>query len=228
MARILVVEHDKETREVLDAALRAAGHAVRLASTGRDALRLAGERPPDVVLLDLGLPDLEAIDVARPRRGDARTAEARIVALAEAGERLDRIVGVEHGADDCVVAPFTVRDLLERIQGLYERARRPGEGVIAIGDLRVDRETRSVQVGGREVDLTSLELKLLVTLCDRRGRIQTRDVLLGDVWGIQGNVSTRTVDTHIKRLREKLGPMRGSIETVRGVGYRFVLPNDSD
>jgi two-component system phosphate regulon response regulator PhoB len=223
VARILVVEHDKETREVLDVALRSAGHAVRLASTGRDALRLAGERPPDIVLLDLGLPDLAAIDVARPLRIDPRTAEARVI-----GERIDHIVGVEHGADDCVVTPFTVRDLDERIKALYERARRPGEGLIVLGELRIDRDTNLVQVAGKEIELTAIERRLLVTLCDRRDRIQTRDVLLGDVWGIQASVSTRTVDTHIKRLREKIGSMRDCIQTVRGVGYRFVLPSDPE
>ncbi len=228
MARILVVEEDKETRELLSAELRAAGHAVRSAATGAEGLRLARERCPDVVLLDASLADISAIDVARPLRLDARTADARIIALAKNHAVAERITGVQNGADECLVTPFTVRELLVRIRAVHEAARRAGEGPICIGALRIDRDAESASVDGEELVLTALELKLLVTLCDRRDKIQSRDVLLADVWGIQASVETRTVDTHVKRLREKLGSMRASIESVRGVGYRFVAPKDSE
>lgn len=228
MARILVVEQDKETRELLSAELRTAGHAVRSVATGSEGLRLARERCPDVVLLDASPTDLEAIDVARPLRLDARTADARIIALAKNHVVAERIIGVENGADECLVTPFTVRELLVRIRAVHEAARRPGQGPICVGTLRIDRDAESVSVDGEELVLTALELKLLVTLCDRRDKVQSRDVLLADVWGIQASVETRTVDTHVKRLREKLGSMRASIQSVRGVGYRFVAPKDQE
>jgi two-component system phosphate regulon response regulator PhoB len=138
------------------------------------------------------------------------------------GEEIDRVVGFELGADDYVVKPFSVRELLLRVQAVLRRsAEHPVAEVFEIGDLRIDRGAHRAWVAGEEVTLTALELKLLVTLCDRRGRVQTRERLLSDVWGIDADVTSRTVDTHVKRLREKLGKMGDVIETVRGVGYRF-------
>ncbi len=226
MARILVVEHDKDTRDLLDVELRATGHAVRLAATGDEGLRLALERCPDIVLLDSHLPDREAIDVVRPLRLDARTTETRILVLAKNRAAAERIMRLDQGADDCLVTPFTIRDLVARIRTLHDAARRPGEGPIAIGDLLIDRDAGTVLVANEEIQLTALERKLLTTLCDRRDKVQTRDALLADVWGIQADITTRTVDTHIKRLRVKLGSMRDSIESVRGIGYRFVVPKE--
>jgi two-component system phosphate regulon response regulator PhoB len=144
--------------------------------------------------------------------------------LTAKGEEVDRVVGFELGADDYVVKPFSARELLLRIQAILRRAQAEPEArpLLEFGRLRVDREAHRVWVDGDEVELTALEFKLLVTLHDRRNRVQTRTVLLDDVWDIQADVTTRTVDTHVKRLRAKLGAAGDYVETVRGVGYRFV------
>lgn len=227
MARILVVEHDAETRSSLDAELRAAGHAVRLAATGTEALRLVRDRCPDIVLLDSSVPDLDALDVARLLRVHDNTASLRVIVIAKNQVAAERIRGLENGVDDCLVTPFTMRELILRIRALHDAHRRHGEGPISIGDLRIDRDAGTAFVREEEIVLTALELKLLVTLCDRRDRVQTRDVLLADVWDTEASIDTRTVDTHITRLRDKLGAMRDCVATVRGIGYKFVSPKDS-
>jgi two-component system phosphate regulon response regulator PhoB len=144
--------------------------------------------------------------------------------LTARGEEIDRVVGFELGADDYVVKPFSMRELSLRIQAILRRGKAPveGEGSIEFGVLRIDREAHRVWVEAVEIELTALEFRLLVTLYDRRNRVQSRSALLDDVWGIQADITTRTVDTHVKRLREKLEAARDYVETVRGVGYRFV------
>ena len=223
MARILVIEDEKDIQDVLEYNLKQAGHKVQLAGTGRDGLRLARERRPDLVLLDLMLPDMPGTEVCKALKQDPVTREAQVMMLTAKGEEIDRVIGFELGAEDYVVKPFSVRELLLRIQAVLRRAAPEQEaGVnIAFGVLRVDREAHRVWIAEKEVDLTALEFKLLVTLHDRRNRVQTRDTLLNDVWGIQAEITTRTVDTHVKRLREKLGAGGEYIQTVRGVGYRF-------
>jgi two-component system phosphate regulon response regulator PhoB len=224
MARILVIEDEKDIQDVLDYNLKQAGHKVQLAGTGRDGLRLARERRPDLVLLDLMLPDMPGTEVCKALKHDPVTRDAQVMMLTAKGEEIDRVIGFELGADDYVVKPFSVRELLLRIQAILRRGAPESEqsgSNIAFGVLRVDREAHRVWIGDKEVDLTALEFKLLVTLHDRRNRVQTRDTLLNDVWGIQAEITTRTVDTHVKRLREKLGAAGEYIQTVRGVGYRF-------
>jgi two-component system phosphate regulon response regulator PhoB len=222
MARILVVEDEADLREILGYNLSHAGHQVKLVSRGKEGLAVARAERPEVVLLDLMLPDLSGSDVCRAIKQDPTLRSTRVIMVTAKGEEIDRVVGFELGADDYVVKPFSVRELLLRVQAVL---RRTGEHEVAqvfeLGDLKVDREAHRAWVAGEEVTLTALELKLLVTLCDRRGRVQTRERLLSDVWGIDADVTTRTVDTHVKRLREKLGKMGDVIETVRGVGYRF-------
>jgi two-component system phosphate regulon response regulator PhoB len=190
---------------------------------GEEGLRLARAHRPDLVCLDLMLPDVSGLDVCKTLKQDPATKDIPILMLTAKGEEIDRVVGFELGADDYLVKPFSVRELLLRIQAILRRtAAEPGTpSLIEFGTLRIDREAHRVWVARQEVQLTALEFKLLVTLHERRDRVQTREVLLDDVWGIQADITTRTVDTHVKRLREKLGSAGEYVETVRGVGYRF-------
>ena len=208
--------------------LRDAGHDVLLASEGRKGLTLASEQVPDLVLLDLMLPDMSGLEVCRTLKGDARTREVPVIMVTARGEEIDRVVGFELGADDYVVKPFSVRELLLRLRAVLRRGALPVEeqGMastqIRFGRLGIDVGAHRVWVDAAEVPLTPLEFKLLCTLYERRNRVQSRGVLLDDVWGASQENMTRTIDTHVKRLREKLGPVGEYVETVRGVGYRFV------
>ena len=169
--------------------------------------------------------DMSGMEVCRSLKESETTRRIPIVMVTARGEEVDRVVGFELGADDYVVKPFSVRELLLRIQAILRRGTREAareESVIQCGCLRIDRGARRVWVSEREIELTALEFKLLLTLFDHRNRVQTRSTLLDDVWGIQADITTRTVDTHVKRLREKLEGARDYVETVRGVGYRFV------
>ncbi|HSZ82322.1 MAG TPA: winged helix-turn-helix domain-containing protein, partial [Polyangia bacterium] len=191
---------------------------------GHEALARVAAEPPDLVLLDLMLPDISGTDVCRALKGDPATRHIPVVMLTAKGEEIDRVVGFELGADDYVVKPYSMRELTLRLQRILQRHSAPAEsagGVTSFGLLRIDREGHRVWVEGDEVALTALELRLLCTLYDRRGRVQTRAVLLDEVWRMSSEVNTRTVDTHVKRLREKLGAAGAYLETVRGVGYRF-------
>jgi two-component system phosphate regulon response regulator PhoB len=222
MARILVVEDEADIREVLDYNLKRDGHDVALAATAREGLRLARERRPDLVLLDLMLPDGSGTDVCKTLQHDPATRGVKVLMLTAKSEEIDRVIGFELGADDYVVKPFSVRELLLRVNAVLRRGAGEEEGeTTQFGVLRVDRGAHRVWVDNQEVELTALEFKLLLTLHDRRNRVQTRDALLSDVWRIDADVTTRTVDTHVKRLREKLGPAGVYVQTVRGVGYRF-------
>ncbi len=223
MARILVIEDERDLQKVLELSLTQAGHEVITAGDGRTGLRLVRERRPDLVLLDLMLPDIGGTEVCRLIRREPAIAGTPVLILTARGELVDRVVGFELGADDYVVKPFSVRELLLRIDAILRRVQAPGapSSVVEFGCLRFDREAHRVWVDGVEVEITALELRLLATLYDRKNRVQSRAALLDDVWGIQADVTTRTVDTHVKRLREKLGRASEYIETVRGVGYRF-------
>jgi two-component system phosphate regulon response regulator PhoB len=221
VARVLVIEDEDDLREVLQYNLTQAGHRPFLAATGEAGLKLAQEVRPEVVLLDLMLPDIPGTNVARALRREPETQLVPIIMVTAKAEEIDRIVGFELGADDYVVKPFSVRELMLRIDAVLRRGRAVEQRVIEIGGLRIDREAHRVTVGGEEVPLTALEFKLLVTLTERRDRVQARGTLLTDVWAIDAEIASRTVDTHVKRLRDKLGPAGRFIETVRGVGYRF-------
>ncbi|OGQ80642.1 MAG: DNA-binding response regulator [Deltaproteobacteria bacterium RIFOXYA12_FULL_58_15] len=223
MARVLVIEDEQDLQKVLGYNLRQAGHEVLAALRGKEGLQLARETSPDFLILDLMLPDLSGTEICKIMKRDPKTRSIPILMLTAKGEEIDRVVGFELGADDYVVKPFSVRELLLRIDAILRRAQ--GEGGVhqtfEFGLLRVDRDAHRVWAAGQEVELTTLEFKLLVTLHDRRNRVQDRAVLLDDVWGIDAEITTRTVDTHVKRLREKLGQAGEYIETVRGAGYRF-------
>ena len=203
-----------------------------MVSNGRDALTAVNDQRPDLVLLDLMLPDVSGIEVCRRLKGEAATRDLPIVMVTAKGDEVDRVVGFELGADDYVVKPYSLRELLLRIDAVLRRMvpaqAGAGRGPLVFGKLRLDRDAHRVWVDDQEVTLTALELRLLSTLLERRGRVQSRPALLDDVWGMSGEVTTRTVDTHVKRLREKLGEAGPYIETVRGVGYRFTPAPDHD
>jgi DNA-binding response OmpR family regulator len=178
---------------------------------------------PALIVLDLMLPQLAGTEVCKQLKADSRTAHVPILMLTAKAEEVDRILGLELGAEDYVTKPFSPRELVLRVKKLLDRAHggaKPAE-VLTHGDLVVDLAKHQAALKGRPVELTATEFKLLATLLERRGRVQTRDGLLQDVWGYEGDVDTRTVDTHVRRLREKLGKAADRIETVRGVGYRF-------
>ncbi|RAL24856.1 DNA-binding response regulator [Lujinxingia litoralis] len=223
---ILIVEDEHDLVQNLEYNLRREGFEAISAATGHQALARLKERPlPDLLLLDLMLPDLSGYEVCRRVRADQTTRHIPVLMLTARGEEHERVQGFESGADDYVVKPFNVRELMLRVRAVLRRTEsaeeepRPGE--VIFGRLKVDLPGVRVWVDEEPVSLTALEFRLLETLFSRRGRAQSREVLLSDVWDIQADVMTRTVDTHIKRLREKLGPCGAYIETLRGIGYRF-------
>jgi two-component system phosphate regulon response regulator PhoB len=221
MARVLVIEDEADLREVLQYNLTQAGHRPFTAATGDAGLKLALEVKPDIVLLDLMLPDVPGTIVAKSLRREPLTQFVPIIMVTAKAEEIDRIVGFELGADDYVVKPFSVRELLLRIDAVLRRGKTSEQRVIEVAELRIDKDAHRVTVGPEEVPLTALEFKLLVTLIERRDRVQGRGTLLSDVWAMDSEIASRTVDTHVKRLRDKLGTAGRFIETVRGVGYRF-------
>src|SRR3977135_975087 len=226
MQSILVVEDEQDLVDLLRFNLRAAGFDVQVAQNGADALIAASERTLGLVLLDLVLPALPGTEVCRKLKASARTRGLPVIMVTARGEEVDRVVGFELGADDFVTKPFSMRELLLRVRAVLRRGI-PGEPEHAraqVGPVRLDLEAHRAFVAEQELELTSLEYKLLQNFMARVGRLQTRETLLRDVWGISSNLQTRTVDTHVKRLREKLGDGRDLIETVRGAGYRMVDP----
>jgi two-component system phosphate regulon response regulator PhoB len=222
-SHILVVEDERDLQKVLAYNLKQAGFDVVVASDGETALRALKEEPFDLVLLDLMLPGMPGTEVCRRLKNNRETQNIPVVMLTARGEEVDRVVGFEIGADDYVVKPFSVRELVLRIQAILRRGgtgQAPDERV-QFGVLRIDRPAHRVFANDTEVSLTALEFKLLAMLYDRRGRVLSRDTLLDEVWGAHVDVTRRNVDTHVKRLREKLGEAGAYLETVRGVGYRF-------
>ena len=225
MARILVVEDEQDLGSLLEYNLKADGHEPEVVRTGAAAVARYRAAKPDLVLLDLMLPDIAGSEVARLIR-EGETKRTPIIMVTARGEESDRVKGLELGADDYVVKPFSVKELLLRVKAVL---RRQGEDAPAkdaahlkAGEIELDVERHEVRVNARPVVLTALEFRLLKTFLERPGRVQTRETLLSDVWGIDAEITTRTVDTHIKRLREKLGPAGDIIETIRGVGYKLV------
>ena len=222
---VLVIEDEVDLATTLEYNLRAEGFTVRVAHSGRQGLASATADPlPDVIVLDLMLPDLSGTEICRKLREGDRTRDIPVVMCTAKGEEIDRVVGFEVGADDYVVKPFSVRELVLRIRAQLRHRTQRAEGEptsIRFGRLEIDRDAHRAWVDKAEVSLTALEFRLLHQFLARRGRVQTRDALLSDVWGIDADVTTRTVDTHVKRLREKLGDAGAYIETLRGVGYRF-------
>lgn len=223
MPRILIIEDERDLAELLAFNLQGEGYAVTMVHDGLDGLKSALSEPPDLIILDLMLPGMLGSEVCRRLRREAKTAGLPVLMLTAKGEEIDRVVGFEVGADDYVVKPFSVRELLLRVKALLRRSlpqATSGE-VLHIGRLEIDRGGHAVRVAGAVVELTAVEYRLLITLAERRGRLQTREVLLADVWGYNYLGDTRTVDTHITRLRAKLGCAGELICTVRGFGYKL-------
>jgi two-component system phosphate regulon response regulator PhoB len=220
---ILIVEDEKDVVDLLALNLRrAGGFVISTASDGVTGLNKARKEKPDFVILDLMLPKMPGLEVCKILKSDPASRQIPILMLTAKAEEIDRIVGLEFGADDYVTKPFSPREVILRIRAILRRGEAtPADERLTAGPITIDPARHEVSVGGKRVDLTSIEFKLLRTLMQRRGRVQERDRLLNDVWGYESIIDTRTVDTHVRRLREKLGKAGDAIETVRGFGYRL-------
>jgi two-component system phosphate regulon response regulator PhoB len=221
--KILVVDDEPDLLELLETNLRAAGYEVLVAADGREALEKARHAQPQLIVLDVMLPEMDGLEVCKSLRRDPATDAIPILMLTARAGEVDRVLGLELGADDYVTKPFSVRELVLRVRKLLDRqpSRQAGGGLIQLGGLVIDKPRHRASFQGRTLELTLTEFKLVVLLAERRGRVQSREQLLRDVWGYHAAIDTRTVDTHIRRLREKLGPAAKYLDTVRGVGYRF-------
>ncbi|HEY6910512.1 MAG TPA: response regulator [Myxococcales bacterium] len=226
--QILIVEDERDIVQVLEFSLRQAGYEPAVAYDGEQARSHLQQRVPDLVLLDIMLPDVQGTDICKLLKTTPRTAHVPVLMLTARGEEIDRVLAFELGVDDFVTKPFSVRELVLRIKAVLRR-HAPGEGDaprVEVGPIKVDADAHRAYVQGKEMDLTALEFKLLLSLMARAGRLQSRQQLLDQVWGLSPETQTRTVDTHVKRLREKLGAARGLLETVRGSGYRLIDPEE--
>jgi two-component system phosphate regulon response regulator PhoB len=220
---VLIVEDEPDLAELVRFHLAQAGYAVEVAHSGRAGLDAIRRARPALVVLDLMLPDLSGTDVCREVRSDPKLRELPILMLTARGDEVDRVVGFELGADDYVTKPFSPRELVLRVRAILRRAEGEPQksSVLRRGALQLDAERHRCTVDGEAIELTAKEFRLLEVLMSRPGHVMTRQRLLDDVWGSDITVTERTIDTHLKRLREKLGAAGDSIETVRGVGYRL-------
>jgi DNA-binding response OmpR family regulator len=223
-SKVLVVDDEPEAVELVEFNLKGAGYDVTTASDGAEALNKARRIQPNLVILDVMMPEIDGMEVCKLMRRDPATSGIPIIMLTAKASEVDRVLGLELGADDYVVKPFSPRELVLRVKKLLERGK-PAETAkekMVFGDLVIDLPRHVVFWKGKEILLTATEFKLLSTLAERKGRVQSRDALLRDVWGYESMIDTRTVDTHMRRLREKLGGASKYLDTLRGVGYRFV------
>jgi two-component system phosphate regulon response regulator PhoB len=230
---VLVVDDEKDIVDSLEFNLKQAGFRVLAARDGGTAVDLARKHRPDVILLDLMLPDLPGNEVLRIIRAEPSTRDTAVIILSARDHEIDRVVGFELGADDYLTKPFSIRELILRVRAVIRRAgarleegEAAAEGTASMGPIEIDEAQHVVRVDGASVDLTLTEFKLLSMLLRSRGRVRTRETLLTEVWGYDAEVISRTVDTHIRRLREKLGPAAAWLRTVRGIGYRLQDPQD--
>jgi phosphate regulon transcriptional regulator PhoB len=222
--KILVVDDEPDALELIEFNLQAAGYEVLTSANGEAALKKARAALPQLILLDVMLPEIDGLEVCKLLRSDPNTAAIPIIMLTAKAAEIDRVLGLELGADDYVTKPFSPRELVLRVKNLLKR-RQPSEQAqdkIQIGELLIDIPRHRVMAQGKRLDLTATEFRLITILAQRRGRVQSREELLKDVWGYNSLIDTRTVDTHMRRLREKLGSAAKFLDTVRGVGYRFV------
>ena len=223
MAHILVVEDDHDIAELIALYLEKAGHSVDRLTSGATVMPKLRGRATDLVILDLMLPGMDGLLVCQAMRADTATAGIPIIMLTARGEEADRIKGLELGADDYVTKPFSPKELVARVAARLRRASpTPPAAVVHYGPIAIDADRHTVTLDGREVKLTAKEFLLLQYLVQHRGRVLSRDLLLTDVWGYQYTGGTRTVDVHIRRLREKLPLLNESIETVKQFGYKLV------
>ena len=220
--KVFIVEDEPDLRDTLQYNFENEGFKVKSFPNGESFLETIKNDKPNLVILDLMLPGISGLDVCRDLRMNEVNENVAVVMLTAKSEEVDRIVGFELGADDYVTKPFSVRELILRVKVLLKkRSDDIDQNLLVFGPIAMNLDAHDVSVEGKNILLTALEFKLLKHLLKRKGRVQTRDQLLGDVWGYSSEVTTRTVDTHIKRLREKLGKPGELIQTIRGVGYRF-------
>ncbi|MBF0569630.1 MAG: response regulator [Candidatus Omnitrophica bacterium] len=221
--KVLIVEDDKDISRLVRYNLEKAGHDCSQVFDGNGVFKALERSRPDLIILDVMLPGQDGFEICRNLKKDDRYKNISILMLTAKGGEVDRVVGLELGADDYVVKPFSLRELTLRVRTILRRkgSDESAEDVLEVDVIRMDLAAHRVLVEGRPVEFSPMEFKLLMTFIRRRGRVQTREKLLDDVWGISAEVYTRTVDTHIKRVREKLGNAGKLIETVTGVGYRF-------
>ncbi|MBF0527715.1 MAG: response regulator transcription factor [Deltaproteobacteria bacterium] len=223
MASILIIEDEKDLAELLEFNLRQEGFFPKMAYDGLTGLNQAISNPPDMIILDLMLPGMLGTEVCKRLKNNPGTAQVPIIMLTAKGEEIDRVVGFEVGAEDYVVKPFSVRELILRVKAVLRRTQpqpisRP---VLTVGPMIIDQDRHQVVIQGEEITLTSTEFRLLAILASRLGRLQSRETLLQDAWGYGYTGDTRTVDTHVTRLRTKLGSAGNLIKTVRGFGYKM-------
>ena len=226
MKTILIIEDEKDLAELVAFNLEKEGYRPLLAADGISGLEMARAGSPDLILLDLMLPGLPGTELCKILKSSGTTARIPVIMLTAKGEEIDRVVGFEVGADDYVVKPFSTRELLLRVKAVLRRAR-PDATIaesITIGAVTIDTGSHTVTVAGKRAELTSIEFKLLLNLAGRPGRMQSREQLLKEVWGYSYAGDTRTVDTHVTRLRTKLGEAGELIRTVRGFGYKMEKP----
>jgi two-component system alkaline phosphatase synthesis response regulator PhoP len=230
MNRILVVEDDRDIAELIVHYLANAGHEAQILTNGAEAMGAARRTPPDVLILDRMLPGADGLEICRAMRGDPATAGIPIIMLTARAEEADRIVGLELGADDYVTKPFSPKELVARVNALLRRTKRqaPEEKILRYGTLRIDLDRHLVVDDTREVKLTAKEFLLLQYFFEHRGRVLSRDLLLSDVWGYHYTGGTRTVDVHVRRLREKLPVLTDAIETIKQFGYKLVASAEDD
>ncbi len=223
MHKILIIEDERDLAELVAFNLQQEGFGAVIALDGKEGMEKAGAELPDLIILDLMLPTIMGTEVCRLLKKEGKTSAIPIIMLTAKGEEIDRVVGFEVGADDYVVKPFSVRELMLRVKALLRRTTGspPAGKLMRAGGITIDTDRHQVSVAGETVVLTTTEFKLLLTLAERRGRLQSRDTLLKDVWGYNYVGDTRTVDTHITRLRTKLGGAGDLIKTVRGFGYKL-------
>jgi DNA-binding response OmpR family regulator len=222
--KILVVDDEPDALEVLGFKLKESGYTPIFAKDGARAITAARDERPALIVLDLMLPEVDGLEVCKILRRDPTTAMIPILMLTAKASEMDRVLGLELGADDYVTKPFSPRELVLRIKKLLARVKAADETVtlLRIEELEIDVPRHEVRISGEPVVLTATEFKLLEVLARRRGRVQTRERLLQDVWGYENPIDSRTVDTHMRRLREKIGDTARMLETIRGVGYRFL------
>ena len=222
--KILIIEDEPDIRKTLEYNISREGYEVISASSLSEARQNLESSSFSLLLLDLMLPDGSGLDLCRELKQDKSLSSMPVIILTAKDDEVDKVVGFELGADDYVTKPFSVRELILRVKAVLKRGERKSDNMEVqrqFGELKIDVDSHEVFVNDEQVSLTALEFKLLRQLVDRRGRVQSRDQLLSDVWGYSSDVTTRTVDTHIKRLREKLGGMGKYVQTIRGVGYKF-------
>jgi len=225
--RVLVVEDDPDIAELVARYLEKAGYAATRVSSGRDALDAVRAKAPDLIVLDVMLPHVDGLEVCRLLRANDHTASIPIIMLTARAEESERIVGLEMGADDYLAKPFSPNELVARVRALLRRAQRvdaPSGRPLSLGAIVVDPDRHIVSLDSREVALTAKEFLLLSYLLQHRGRVLSRDVLLEQVWGYRYTGGTRTVDVHVRRLREKLPPLTEALVTVKQFGYKLVDP----